>query len=278
MQQRKGCPVLTLILALLAAVASALLAGVWLAPGWAILIGMFAFLVPAILLNLWVKKRLEAVFTQVQVQVEGTQEQLRRKLNLMQMKMVGGGKGLQRQMEKEQAVGIREALKTLDQIAPLRKWNLLAERQANTLRAQLCYQIKDFEKADTYFAKCLMMDPLTLAMKMAREHVKGNPEAAEKLFRKGVKRFKDEQSTIVYALYSWILVKGQRIDEAVSVLNDGKDKTEDETIRMNWEHLANGRTRRFSNAGLGDQWYALHMELPKPVKAKQRFGSRKRLR
>ena len=36
------------------------------------------------------------------------------------------------------------------------------------------------------------------------------------------------------------------------------------------EHLVNGRVRRFSNAPFGEQWYALHLEKPKPVKVRQR--------
>jgi len=51
-----------------------------------------------------------------------------------------------------------------------------------------------------------------------------------------------------------------------------KDETENEVLRSNWEHLANGRVRRFSNAGLGEQWYALMLETPKPVKVRQRRG------
>jgi len=269
--------VLTVIIALLAGTGIGTLAGTLLGSnGWGITLGVVGFVLAAIPLNLWMKKRLEALFIDVQSKVEGTQDKLRRKITMMQTKMVSGGKGLQRRMEKEQAQGIRDALKTLDQVKRLQKWNFLAERQANTIRAQLCYQIKDFENADRYFKKCLVMDPLTLAMKMARLYKLSGAEAVEKPFRKGIKRFKDEQATILYALYSWVLVKENRVSDAVALLNDAKDKTEDETLRLNWEHLANNRVRRFSNAGLGDQWYALHLETPKPVKMRQRMGKRLR--
>jgi len=242
---------------------------------WCVVLGLLGFLLVTILINLWIKKRLEAIFTQVQKNVAALQDQLRRKINLMQNKMMmGGGKGLQQQLEKEQAEGIREALKTLDAVVPLQKWNLLALRQTNTLRAQLYYQIKDFDKADACLAKCLIMDPLTLTMRMARQHVHGERKALAKTFRKGLKRYKDENAVMLYALYSWILVKEQKIDEAVALLSEAKDKTENEVLRTNWEHLANGRVRHFSNAGLGDQWYALHLETPKPVKVKQRFRLR----
>jgi tetratricopeptide (TPR) repeat protein len=269
--------VLTLVIGIAVAALCSAVAGPTLGIGWAIFLGFVGFLVPAVVINLLVKKRMETIFNAVQTEVEEMQDQMRRKVNMMQTKMVSGGKGLQKRLEKEQAKSIRDAIKILDRVAPLRKWNLLAQRQENTLRAQMHYQIKEFEKADEYFKKCFVMDPLTLAMKLTRQYKTDGVEAVEKGFEKGVKRFKDEQATILYALYSWILLKEERADDALVLLDEGKDKTEDETIRTNWEHIANGRLRRFSNAGLGDQWYALHLETPKPVKVKQRFGS-KRLR
>jgi hypothetical protein len=38
---------------------------------------------------------------------------------------------------------------------------------------------------------------------------------------------------------------------------------ENATIKQNLEHLANNRINQFTNAGLGDEWYALHLEQPK---------------
>ena len=266
---------LTLVLGIAGAAALASLGVAWLGGVWATLLGILGFFAVTIPVNLVVKKRLEAVFTGVQEMIEESQGMLRRKLNRMQNKLTGSGKGLQKELEKQQAVGIREALKALEAVKPLRKWSLLAERQTNTLRAQLHFQIKEFDKADEYFRHCLILDPMTLAMKMARQYKRGELEAFEKAFRKGVRRFKDEKGVLLYALYSWSLVKENRVDEAVALLDKAKEDTEDEVLRSNWEHLANGRLRRFSNAGLGDQWYALHLETPKPVRVKQRMGRRR---
>ena len=266
---------LTLALGLVAALALALLGMAWLGPVWASVLGVLGFFAVTIPVNLLTKKRLEAVFTGVQEMIEESQGMLRRKLNRMQNKLTGSGKGLQKELEKQQTASIREALKALDAVKPLRKWSMLAERQTNTLRAQLHYQIKEFEKADEYFRSCLVLDPMTLAMKMARQYKRDEIEAFEKAFRKGVRRFKDEKAVLLYALYSWVLVKQDRVDEAVVLLDKAKESTEDEVLRTNWEHLANGRVRRFSNAGLGDQWYALHLETPKPVRIKQRMGRRR---
>jgi hypothetical protein len=38
---------------------------------------------------------------------------------------------------------------------------------------------------------------------------------------------------------------------------------ENDVIKSNLAHLANNRVRQFTNLGLGDEWYALHLEQPK---------------
>jgi hypothetical protein len=43
-------------------------------------------------------------------------------------------------------------------------------------------------------------------------------------------------------------------------------------LKQNWDHLVNGRIKRFSNAGLGEQWYALQLETPKQQRIIQQGG------
>ncbi|MDQ0290425.1 tetratricopeptide repeat protein [Oligosphaera ethanolica] len=242
-------------------------------PVWNSVLGVLGFIGVAILVNLLMRKRLEAIFNDVQKSIMDTQERLKRKVTMLQNKMQGGPK-LQAMVEKEQAESIREAIKILDRVDPLKKWNVLAIRQANTLRGQLLFQIKDFAAADPFLDKALVLDPLTLAMQMTRWYKRGKMDEVTKAFKKGIKRFKDDKATLIYALYAWILVAEGRQDEAVVVLDEGKTKTENETLKQNWEHLVNNRVKRFSNAGLGEQWYALYLEQPKAqqVRMQAPFG------
>lgn len=242
-------------------------------PVWNSVLGVLGFMGVIVLINLLMRKRLEAIFKDVQTSVIETQERLKRKITMLQNKMQGGPK-LQAMIEKEQAESIRETIKILDRVAPLKKWNVLAARQADTLRGQLLFQIKDFEAADPFLDKALVLEPLTLAMQMTRWYKRGKMDDVSKAFKKGVKRFKDEKATLIYALYSWILVTEGRQDEAVVVLDEGKTKTENETLKQNWDHLVNNRPKRFSNAGLGEQWYALYLEQPKAqiVRSQAAFG------
>ena len=242
---------------------------------WTPLFSIAGFLASTIPINLWVKKRLEAVFKKAQSRIEEHQQVVRRRLNTMQNKMMSSTKGVQRQLEKQQEQVVREAIDDLKGVEPLRKWNLLAARQANTMRAQLYFQIKDFGKADEYFENCLALDPVTIAMRLTRLYKREEMEKFDKLYRKSIKRFKGEKGVLLYALRSWILVKQKKVDEAIALLDKAKDDTESDVLRANWQHLVNGRNRQFSNAGLGDSWYALHLETPKPVRVKQRRGARR---
>ena len=121
-------------------------------------------------------------------------------------------------------------------------------------------------------SKILVMEPLTLAMKMTRQYHNDSPDL-EKTFRKGVKKFKYEKGILLYALYTWILVKRKQTDEALAVLATAKEKIEDEFIHRNWHHVANNKLHLFSNAALGEQWYSLHLE--KPPKQKVSKGQMK---
>ena len=190
-------------------------------------------------------------------------------INRFQSRPLGSQKLMENQIEKNVENGVLEALELLEKTNPIHRWSLLAERQINTLRMQLFFQIKRFEEADKLMPKILTMEPLTLAMKMTRQYHLNSPDL-EKTFRKGVKKFKYEKSIIIYSLYAWILIKRKEIEKALEVLVEAKEKTEDETLQRNWQHVANNKIHLFSNATLGEQWYALHLE--KPAKQKVSKG------
>lgn len=264
---------LTLILSFVGAAVLAVLGMTALGgPVWTILFAVLGFLLVSMPINIWVRKKQERVFKDVQAMIENEQNTIRRKVQMMQSKPSSSNKGVQKQLEKQQAAAIRNALQELNRADSLNRWNFLAERQTNTLRGQLHYQLKEFDKADQFFAKSLNLDPMTVSMKMARAYKRGDDEELRKLYNRGRKRFKGERGAMIYALYSWIQLKNDNLDDAIAALEEGKKKTGEPVLGANWEHLVNGRVRQFSNAGLGDLWYSLHLETPKPVRVKQRRG------
>ena len=267
----------SLILSALAAIiTTGVLSQAW--PGhivWSIVFGVLAFFLVTLAINLILKKKLEAAYGKVQKHIMDKQDYLNRKVRMIGMRATPR---FQQEIEQEQAQSVRDAIALLDDIKPFEKWNFMVGRQTDTLRAQFYYQLKDYEKADHYLKHAILMDPLILAMQMARHYKNGRMADVEKCFHKGVRRFKDDKAVIIFGLYSWILVKENKIDDAIKVLVDAKTKAENETLKQNWDHLVNGRIKRFSNAGLGDQWYALMLETPKMhrMQAPQAFGGRQR--
>jgi hypothetical protein len=233
---------------------------------WVFVSMTVAFLLSMIVISRIFAKKLNAIMTRIQGELEESQVEANRQVQRFMNKPMSSEKVMQRQIEKTVEKHITAALEIADEATPLFPWNLLAERQVNTLKFQLLYQVKRFEEADAIMSKIMVMEPMTLCMKMARQYKNDDPDLA-KTFKKGSKRFKYEKGVMVIALYSWILVKQDKIDEAVELLAEAKEKIEHEAIQRNWQCLVNGKTRQFSNAAFGEQWYALHLETPKKQRA-----------
>ena len=269
---------LSIFLALFAAAAawSAVYFG-WSRDHWglALTAAIVAFLGISLIINLILRKRLNDIFTRVQKNIMDSQEKLRKRILAMQQKVPNQQK-LMEFAEKEQATSVHEAIAMLEEAKPYYKWNLLAGRQVDTLKGQLHFQLKEFEEADKCLAHSFLMDPLIVAMKMTRMYRKKEMKELEKAFHKGVGRFKYEKGLLIYAVYAWALIHENRLDEAIAVLAEGKDKTENAVLKQNWEHLVNNRAKRVSFVGLGDQWLALYLENPPAIRqqAQLPFGGR----
>ena len=262
---------LSWILSFIAALATSVtLVKVW--PGhpvWTTVFSILAFFVVTLIINLILKKKLEAAFNVVQEKIMASQQIINNKIRAIGMRATPK---FQKEIENDQANAIRDAIGLLDSLKPFEKWNFMVKKQTDTLRAQFHFQLKEFDKADEYFKHALLMDPLTMAMQMTRFYKKDDMKNVEKCFKKGTRRFKDEKGVLIYALYSWILVQQNKIDEAIQILVQAKTRAEHEVLKQNWDHLVNGRIKRFSNAGLGEQWYALQLETPKQQRITQQPG------
>ena len=272
----------TLLIAALAGIATTVgLLASWDHAILSVLAGMIAFVLVMVLAGLLFRKKIQAVFEAASQRVAAARDEVQRQIRMMQAKNMTGGKALQKQLESKQAEGIREAVAILDALKPYERWNLLVTKQANTFRANTYYQIRDFENADKCFEDILPLrllpEPLIAAMRIVRLWKNGRTKEMESYFKKAIKSYKDEKSALLYAVYSWILVKDERIDEAIALLAEGKEKAENATLRQNWDHLVNGRSRRFSNAAFGDEWFALLLEEPRQMRARQgHFGQKVR--
>jgi len=232
---------------------------------WNTVFAFASMITVQLLFGLYFRKKINAVTEAVQRVILEGQQKVQRKANMFQHKPAGGIKHMQKLLEKDQHESLRRAIELTEQLEPLYPWSLLLKKQVATMKMQFYYQLGEFKKVDELMPDCLFMDQMSVAMKMARQY-KNDDSAIDKTFKSKIKKFKDERGAILYALYSWILVKKGETDKAFEILTKAKEKLTNETIHKNWEVLANGKPKQFSNAALGDEWYSLRLENPKMPK------------
>jgi hypothetical protein len=240
---------------------------------WAVVNGAFITIVVQLVVGLYIRKQVGRVHGKIQAVMQDKQVKLNRMANQFMRRPVGGIKTMQQIMEKEQSGGVRQALEMTRELEKWFRWNILLEKQINTMRMMFHYQLKEFSKVDALMPRCLMFDARAVAMKIARMYKNGD-EKFMQFFKKKVKRAKGDDAALLYSLCAWILVKQNKLDDALNLLIEAKKKTEHENIIHNWELLANGKAKQFSNAALGDIWYALHLEEQKVKVQKERHVMR----
>jgi hypothetical protein len=239
---------------------------------WAIANGFVMAIAAQLLIGLFIRRKVNKVNEKIQGVMVEAQNKINRMAQGFQRRPLGSIKEMQKMLEKEQNESVKKALEASGEMKKFYKWNFLLERQVNTMRMLLHFQLRETEEVDKLMPRCLMMDPRAVAIKIVRMYKKGNQDF-HKFFAKKAKRLKDDDAALLYGLYSWILVKEGQADKALNVLIEAKKKTGNETIIQNWEHLANGRIKQFSNGGLGDMWYSLYLEEAKikPQKMRRAF-------
>ena len=256
--------------AILIAVAAGVLGGLGLGfgsdcgLGWSIGGGVLAFLVVQVVLGRIIQKRVKAAMDSVQgVLLEG-QKRLQAKMARWQMRPPGSIQAAQAEIARDQKVFVREALEQSEALHAFDNWVPMMRRQIATAQFQLYWMIKEFKKVDELMPKALFIDPTTVAMKLARMYMTDAPvEEMAKVYERASRRLRYNQNVLLAAAWSWILVQKNDVDGAFKALNGALEKSDNETLKANRDHLANNRVAHFSNTALGDQWYALQLEEPR---------------
>jgi hypothetical protein len=247
------------------------------------LVGLIGAVASFFIINKKVQKPLNEIIMKVQTKLQDAGEVVQKKVNHFQSRPGGNQAAFMKSVEKIQKDSAVEALEYLKDAEKFYKWNFLIEKQINTMRFQLNYQVKNFEEVDKYIDSVWLFDPSVVTMKMARlykkNHLKSTGDANEdkkalkdwivaKAFKKGSGRMKGDKGTMIYSTYAWMLIKGGFKDEALAVLMDGSKKSADEVMLQNIERLRNDKPKSFSNAKYGEAWYALFLEEPPKQKPK----------
>ena len=218
--------------------------------GWSITGGILAFVVVQVVLGRIIQKRVKAAMDSVQgVLLEG-QKRLQAKMARWQTRPPGSIQAAQAEIARDQKVFVREALEQTEVLHTFDNWVPMMRRQIATAQFQLYWMIKEFKKVDELMPKALFLDPTTNAMKLARMYMTDQPvEEMAKVYARATRRLRYNQNVFV--------------DGAFKALNAALEKSDNETLKTNRDHLANNRVAHFSNAAIGDQWYALLLEEPR---------------
>lgn len=257
---------LTICIALLCGLATGLSIHYGFAPGlhWSLLLGLLAAVACQVAASLFLRRLVQREMNLVQGILTDGQKRLQHKVAQWQNRPPGSIKQAQNTLLAEQSRFIDQALAASKKLDRFRLWSPMLHKQMATLRMQLYYQKQDYRAASRLLPQCLMLEPLSMAMKLALMYRDKVPaDELEKTFEKLKRRLRYGQGAILYSLYAWILLRNNKTEAAYKTLAEAAKKMDDKVVNRNLELLANNRAKQFSNAGLGDEWYALGLETPR---------------
>ena len=240
---------------------------------WIVLLAVLGFILVQIAVSLLLRAKMNKISMNLQQIMMGTQKNLERIQQTFMRQHNANQVMFRMQMEAEQKRGIEAAIQLCDDFKPLCKWNLMIKKQMNTMKMAFNYQIKNWEEVDKLLPGCVFMDPQTVCMKLVRMY-KNKDESLDKFYKKGTRLLRKENLVLPAATYSWILLKLNKKEEALKVLNEALKKTESAVLSQNRDAIVNNKMKNFSNAELAESWYVLGLEEPKPQRIQQRVAYR----
>ena len=240
--------------------------------GWSLFWGILAFGVVQAAGGYLVQRKVKAAMQEVQDILLAGQKKMQAKMARWQLRPPGSLKAATAELERDRREFAAEAIAVSEKLHRFDIWVPMMKRQIATAQFQLHWMTGDFKAVDALMDKALFFDPAMGAMKLARMQMLGAPvDEMKKTYAKTVRRLRYNQNVVPAAAWSWILLKRGDADAAFKVLNDALEKSDNQVLKANRDHLANNRPSHFSNAGLGDQWYALRLEEPKYSQPRQRM-------
>jgi tetratricopeptide (TPR) repeat protein len=162
------------------------------------------------------------------------------------------------------------AVKGLEQMLPLAKWQVMLKGQLYAQLGSLCFTIGQEQKAFDYLTKAsprVADGQLFLASLHSRRK---EPEKARKVLDSAIRY--NKKQLILYNVYAWILVRDGDRDGAIEQLlralkvEKGNENTKDNLLR-----LQNGKKMNMKKFGMA--WYGLQFEkLPASMRQGQAQG------
>lgn len=239
--------------------------------GWGIFFGVLGALVSWLVLGVILRRKIAAQQQKVQDIMQAAQVKINRQMEMFQRRPPSSEKAARQIMEKIQLEAVRKALAELDNFKHFYKWNVMLSKQVNTMKVQLYFQLREYNKVDELLPSAFLFDVQTVAIKLVRLY-KTEDAKMDKFYRSKVRRFKGENRAFLASVYAWMKVKQGKEQEALKALLDSKKTTDHPAMMENIERLSNGKIKHYSNSGFGDMWYALGLEEPKIKPQRQMRG------
>ena len=241
--------------------------------GWGITCCVLAFLIGWLILGLILRKLVMNRQEIIQKIMMDAQEKVNRQLVIFERRPPSSMNAAREILEKIQFAAIRKSLEELENFKKYYAWNMMLHKQVSTMKIQLYYQLREYDKVDALLPDAILMDPQSMGIKLARMY-KNNDPGLDKFYKRKCWKFRGETGAFVACVYGWIKSKQNQPELALEALKKARKYSDHEVLVANIEALSNGRN--FSNSGFGDTWYALALEEPKAAKApkmkKQRGG------
>ncbi len=238
---------------------------------WSIFWGVLTLIFGQVVLGWILRWRMSSISSKVQTIMARGQARMQAKMQRWRTHQVGDPKAAEAELAHDRDVLIAEVQSELQPLERYRWWIPLLGRQLATMELQFAWQRKDWNRVDALLSRALLLDPRLVCIKLARQWQQNVPtEMLYATFRKASRRARYGTSALLYATFAWMLVKRGDVDGAFKVLIEANDKNEHPVLKTNREILANNRLAHFSNAGFGDEWYALWLENPKIKAQRQR--------
>lgn len=236
---------------------------------WGITCGIAGYVATQIVISLILRKKVNAVQAAIQNEMNADRERINRQLTTFQQRQPGNMAGLKQLADRLQNEVSRKLLDATVRFKVFYMWSPMLYKQINAMKVQLYYQLKDYEEVDKLLPKSMLMDPLSLSIKLVRMY-KNEDKELDNFYRKKCSKFKSDQGAFLACVYAWIKLKQQDVQSAVAALRNARKLSDNPILIDNLDKLANDRKKDFSNAGFGEQWYALALEEFKPKAVRRR--------
>lgn len=261
----------SLIVSLIVGVLVALITSRDLGPVWGIVCLAGSAVIVQIVIALVIRKKVGSIQKSLEEIMRDGQAKANRQMAQFERRPPSSLRVAQQQLEKIQEETVRKTLAATEAYKPYYRWNMMLPKQINTMKVQLYFQLRDFKMVDELMPKALLFDSRSLTIKLVRLFKKDDP-ALDKFYQKKCARLKGEDGAFVACVYAWMKIKQDQIDKAVAALVAAKKLSDNAILLENYERLANGKTKHFSNANFGDLWYSLFLEEPKMKPQRQAPG------